>query len=59
MIQSVNKVTDVDFEGRGHVIKWLIHLNGMKAHEELSEDDRREIEFQMEAAYRGFKAVML
>lgn len=58
VIQSTNEVTKVDFDGRGNVISWLIRLNAMKAHEELSEDEKREIEFQMEAAYRGFKAVM-
>ena len=58
VIQSANRATDADFDGRGHIIKWLIRLNGMRAHEELSEGDRREVEFEIEAAYRGFKAVM-
>jgi ESCRT-I complex subunit VPS28 len=58
VIQSANKVTDTQFEGRGNIIKWLIRLNNMKAHEELSEDDKREIEFEMDGAYRGFKSVM-
>ena len=58
MIQSANKVTDVDFEGRANIIKWLIKLNNIKAHEELSEGDRRELEFEMDGAYRGFKAVV-
>jgi ESCRT-I complex subunit VPS28 len=58
VIQSANKVTDADFEGRANIIKWLIRLNGMKAHEELSDGDRREVEFEIDAAYRGFKAIM-
>lgn len=58
VIQSANKVTEVDFEGRAKIIQWLIKLNNMRAHEELSEGDRRELEFEMDAAYRGFKAVM-
>ena len=58
VIQSTNKVTDADFEGRANIIKWLINLNSMKAHEELSDGDKREVEFEMEAAYRGFKAMM-
>ena len=59
VIQSANKVTEVEFDGRGNIIKWLIHLNNMKAHEELSEADRRGVEFDIEAAYRGFKSVMI
>lgn len=58
VIQSTNKVTDADFEGRANIIKWLIKLNSMKAHEELSDSDKREIEFEMDAAYQGFKAIM-
>ena len=58
VIQAANKATDADFEGRGSIVKWLIQLNGMRAHEELGEGDRREVEFEIEAAYRGFKAVM-
>ena len=58
VIQSANRATDADFECRGHIVKWLIRLNGMRAHEELSDGDRREIEFEIEAAYRGFKTVM-
>ena len=58
VIQSTNKVTDTDFEGRPNIIKWLIKLNSMKAHEELSDGDKREVEFEMDAAYRGFKAMM-
>ena len=58
VIQAANKATDADFEGRGNIVKWLIRLNGMRALEELAEGDRREIEFEIEAAYRGFKAVM-
>ena len=58
VITSVNKVTETDFEGRGSIIKWLIKLNGMKAHEELGESEKREVEFDLEGAYRGFKGAM-
>ena len=58
VIQSTKKVTDADFEGRANIIKWLIKLNSMKAHEELSDGDKREIEFDIDAAYRGFKDMM-
>jgi ESCRT-I complex subunit VPS28 len=58
VIQSVNKVTDSDFEGRGKIVQWLIALNQMKATEEVSEDQARELELDMNSAYQGFKATL-
>lgn len=58
VIQSVNKVTDLDFENRGKIIQWLITLNQMKAKEELSEDQARELEWDINSAYQGFKATL-
>ncbi|KAL4880941.1 VPS28 protein-domain-containing protein [Aspergillus karnatakaensis] len=55
VIQSVNKVTDMDFENRAKIIQWLITLNQMRATEELSEEQAREIAFDIEQAYQGFK----
>ncbi|KAL4934524.1 S-adenosylmethionine-dependent methyltransferase [Aspergillus undulatus] len=50
VIQSVNKVTDVDFEDRGKIIQWLITLNQMRATEELGEEQARELAFDIEQA---------
>ena len=58
VIQSVNKVTDKDFEGRGKIVQWLITLNQMKATEEVSEEKARELELDMNSAYQGFKATL-
>ncbi|MCJ1224913.1 Vacuolar protein-sorting-associated protein 28 [Toensbergia leucococca] len=58
VIQSVNTVTDRDFEGRGKIISWLIRLNGMRATEELGEEEARELMFEMEGAYAGFKGTL-
>ncbi|ETI19645.1 hypothetical protein G647_08657 [Cladophialophora carrionii CBS 160.54] len=58
VIQSVNKVTDQDFEHRGKIIQWLITLNQMKTSEELSEEQARDLAFDMEQAYNGFKAII-
>lgn len=58
VIQSVNKVTDGEFENRGKIIQWLISLNQMRATEELSEDQARELAFDIEQAYQGFKATL-
>ncbi|KAL9125270.1 MAG: hypothetical protein Q9217_005506, partial [Psora testacea] len=58
LIQSVNAVTGADFEGRGSIVKWLIRLNGMRAQEELGEGEARELGFEIEGAYRGFKGTL-
>ena len=58
VIQSVNKVTDKDFEHRGKIIQWLITLNQMRANEELSEEQAADLAFDMEQAYNGFKSII-
>lgn len=55
VIQSVNKVTDRDFENRGKIVQWLITLNQMKATEELTDAQARELELDINSAYQGFK----
>jgi len=57
-IQAVNKVTDQDFENKGKIVQWLITLNQMRAAEELSPEQARELQFDMNQAYDGFKAVL-
>ncbi|KAK3309699.1 vacuolar protein sorting-associated [Chaetomium strumarium] len=58
VIQSVNKVTDRDFENRGKIVQWLITLNQMRATEELSEEQARELELDINSAYQGFKSTL-
>ncbi|KZF22013.1 ESCRT-1 complex, Vps28 subunit [Xylona heveae TC161] len=58
VIHSVNNVTDRDFENRGKIVQWLITLNQMRATEELSEEQARELSFDIEQAYHGFKATL-
>ncbi|KAK3710718.1 Vacuolar protein-sorting-associated protein 28 [Vermiconidia calcicola] len=58
IIQSVNKVTDRDFENKGKIVQWLITLNQMRAAEELSAEQAREVNFDLNAAYDGFKGVL-
>jgi len=57
-IQAVNKVTDLDFENKGKIVQWLITLNQMRAAEELSPEQARELQFDMNQAYDGFKSVL-
>ena len=56
-IQAVNKVTG-EFENKEKIVQWLISLNQMRAAEELSQDQARELQFDMERAYYGFKATL-
>lgn len=57
-IQAVNKVTDREFEGKEKIVQWLITLNQMRAAQELSQDQSRELEFDMQRAYHGFKSTL-
>ncbi len=57
-IQAVNKVTDVDFESKGKIVQWLITLNQMRAADELTQEQARELQFDMERAYSGFKTTL-
>ena len=58
VIQAVNKVTDKEFENKGKIVSWLITLNQMRASGELNEDQAREIQFDLQSAYYGFKATL-
>lgn len=58
VIQAVNKVTDKDFESRGKIVQWLITLNQMKATEELSEQQARELDLDIQQAYQGFRRTL-
>lgn len=55
IIQAVNKVTDRDFEDKGKIVQWLITLNQMRAAEELTPEQARQLQFDLSAAYDGFK----
>lgn len=43
-----------DWEGRSKLVAWLITLNGMKASEELTEEQIRQLSFDIEHAYSEF-----
>ena len=59
IIQAVNKVTDREFENKGKIVQWLITLNQMRgAAEELTAEQARELQFDLGAAYEGFKGVL-
>lgn len=43
-----------DWEGRSRMVSWLITLNGMKASEEISEEQSRQLLFDVDYAYAEF-----
>ncbi|KIJ96008.1 hypothetical protein K443DRAFT_682612 [Laccaria amethystina LaAM-08-1] len=43
-----------DWEGRSKMVSWLITLNGMKASEEITEEQSRQLFFDVEHAYAEF-----
>ncbi|EPQ52824.1 vacuolar protein sorting-associated protein 28 [Gloeophyllum trabeum ATCC 11539] len=43
-----------DWEGRSRMVSWLITLNGMKASEELTDEQSRQLLFDVEHAYSEF-----
>ncbi|EJF64360.1 vacuolar protein sorting-associated protein 28 [Dichomitus squalens LYAD-421 SS1] len=43
-----------DWEGRSKMVGWLITLNGMKASEQLTEEQVRQLSFDIEHAYGEF-----
>ncbi|KAG5367128.1 Vacuolar protein sorting-associated protein 28 [Yarrowia sp. B02] len=56
LMTSLGKVTNKDFAGRDKIVKWLITLNNMKATESITEDQSRQLLFDLDNAYKGFFA---
>ncbi|ODQ55785.1 ESCRT-1 complex, Vps28 subunit [Saitoella complicata NRRL Y-17804] len=54
LIQSVDAGGARPFEGRGKILYWLIELNKMKASDECSEEQVRQMMFDIEGVYGEF-----
>jgi len=56
LMENINKVTTLPMEhpSRKNIQQWLLKLNTMKASDELSDDDKRQMSFDMENAYSEF-----
>eukprot|EP00126_Sphaerothecum_destruens_P015450 Sdes_comp9454_c0_seq1m917 len=56
LLEGVNNVSTLspDFEGKNEIKKWLTKLNSMKASDELSEEDVRQLLFVLENAHNAF-----
>ncbi|KAE9398304.1 vacuolar protein sorting-associated protein 28 [Gymnopus androsaceus JB14] len=46
-----------DWEGRSKMVGWLISLNGMKASEEITEEQSRQLLFDVDHAMQSFSGV--
>lgn len=58
IIGSVNAISSNDFNGRASIIQWLIILNQMKAAEDITQDQVRQLKFDIQTAYDGFKETL-
>ncbi|KAL9644675.1 hypothetical protein ABK040_012329 [Willaertia magna] len=54
LMDSLNTLTIKDFEGKSKIRDWIITFNQMKAHESLSEEQARQLSYDMEQAYGQF-----
>lgn len=56
LIQSLNNMPGLpaDFEGKAKVRQWLITLHSMKASDEITEEQARQMLFEMEQSHTEF-----
>eukprot|EP00456_Euglypha_rotunda_P008006 TRINITY_DN11501_c0_g1_i1.p1 TRINITY_DN11501_c0_g1~~TRINITY_DN11501_c0_g1_i1.p1 ORF type:complete len:179 (-),score=23.20 TRINITY_DN11501_c0_g1_i1:78-614(-) len=56
LMDSINKVSDLppDHPSKLKVKQWLVKLNAMRAHDELKEEDVRQMSFDLDQAYNSF-----
>ncbi|KAI8323403.1 putative vacuolar protein sorting-associated protein VPS28, partial [Martensiomyces pterosporus] len=56
LLQSLNSVSflPADYKWKANLRDWLIALNKMKASDELDEDQKRQLTFEVEQAYADF-----
>ncbi|KAJ5080445.1 vacuolar protein sorting-associated protein [Anaeramoeba ignava] len=59
ILTSLNKISDLDkdFQGKILISKWEQILDQMRAHEELDEDQARQLTFDLEKSYTAFMTV--
>jgi len=56
LMDSINKVANLppEHESKTKVKEWLLRLNKMRAHDELGDEDVRQMSFDLENAYNAF-----
>ncbi|KAK9449171.1 vacuolar protein sorting-associated [Limtongia smithiae] len=58
LMTSLNAVTTRDFDGRAKIIEWLIKLNAMKATDEITDEQARQLLFDIDHAYKAFYKIL-
>ncbi|KAK9453810.1 vacuolar protein sorting-associated [Dipodascopsis uninucleata] len=58
LMTSLNAVTTKNFEGRAKIVEWLIKLNSMKATDEITDDEARQLLFDIDHAYKAFYKIL-
>ncbi|CCH57857.1 hypothetical protein TBLA_0A00560 [Henningerozyma blattae CBS 6284] len=58
LLLSINKVTRSDFEHRSNLVEWIVKINKMKVNEQLTDDEARELLFDLDLAYKSFYTVL-
>lgn len=53
-LTKVKGISPETFEGSKKISQWLTTLNNLRASEEISDDDARQLVFDLEAAYNDF-----
>eukprot|EP01107_Rhizomastix_libera_P016600 TRINITY_DN699_c0_g1_i2.p1 TRINITY_DN699_c0_g1~~TRINITY_DN699_c0_g1_i2.p1 ORF type:complete len:152 (-),score=30.58 TRINITY_DN699_c0_g1_i2:55-510(-) len=56
ILENLEKVPGLDasFDGKQRMKQWMVTLNSMKASDELSEDQSRQLLFDLECSYNAF-----
>jgi len=60
LVETMNRLSilPADFEGKAKVNQWLKTLGGMKASDELEDDQVRQMLFDLESAYNSFNRTL-
>ncbi|AGO11814.1 AaceriADR043Wp [[Ashbya] aceris (nom. inval.)] len=58
LLLSINRVGPQDFEKRSKLVEWIVQINKMKANESLSDDEARELLFDLDSAYKAFYTLL-
>lgn len=58
LLLSINKVTQSDFEHRKELVNWIIKINKMRVEDTLSDNEIRELLFDLDLAYKSFYSLL-
>ena len=58
LLLSINKVTQFNFENRAKLIEWIVKINKLKVDAILTENEARELLFDLDLAYKTFYTLL-